>query len=154
MSETYSKIKSEIIVAMKSKDSNRLLALRSLDSTIKNISINLGHREGPTEDDVLSGLSQAIKRGLDSAEQFKNAGREDLFQTESFQVSVAQSFLPKQLTKEELKTIISEELSGKELTQKDFGKLMKSFGESLKGKTDNKSISETIKTYFSENGIK
>lgn len=154
MSETYSKIKSEIIVAMKSKDSDRLLALRSLDSTIKNISINLGHRDGPTEEDVLSGLAQMIKRGLDSAEQFKNAGREDLFQTESFQVSVAQSFLPKQLTKEELKEIIWNELNGKELTQKDFGKLMKSFGESLKGKTDNKSISEMIKNYFSENGVK
>ena len=154
MSETYSKIKSEIIVAMKAKDSDRLLALRSLDSSIKNISINLGHRDGPTEEDVLSGLSQMIKHGLDSAEQFQKAGREDLFKTESFQVSVAQSFLPKQLTKEELKEIVFVELSEKELSQKDFGKLMKSFGESLKGNTDNKSISETIKNYFSEKGVK
>lgn len=155
MSQTYSKLKSEIIFAMKAKDSNRLLALRSFDSTIKNIAINSGHRDGPTEEDVLTGLAQAIKRGTDSAEQFQKAGRDDLFQTESFQVSVAKEFLPKQMSKEELKSEIFKEISEtiSSMTQKDFGRLMKLFGEKFRGKSDNKMISEVIKELFSENDV-
>ncbi len=152
---TYNKIKQEIIAAMKSKNSSRLLALRSLDSTIKNISITNNNRDIPTDTETIQGISQSIKRGTDSAEQFKNAGRADLFTIEQFQVSVFKEFLPEQMSKEELKQKISEELNSIEgLTQKDFGKFMKMFGEKFRGLTDNKTISETIKEIFAEIGVK
>jgi uncharacterized protein YqeY len=152
---TYNKIKQEIISAMKSKNSERLLALRSLDSTIKNISITNNNRETPTEAETIQGISQSIKRGMDSAEQFKQAGRADLLTVEQFQVNVFKEFLPEQMSKEELKQKISEELNSIEgLSQKDFGKFMKMFGEKYRGLTDNKTISETIKQIFTENGVK
>lgn len=152
---TYNKIKQEIIAAMKSKSSERLLALRSLDSTIKNISITNNNRDVPTETETIQGISQSIKRGSDSAEQFKNAGRADLYLMETFQVNVFKEFLPQQMPKEELKQKISEELSSIEnITQKDFGKFMKMFGEKFRGLTDNKTISETIKEIFTEKGVK
>lgn len=152
---TYNKIKQEIIAAMKSKSSERLLALRSLDSTIKNISITNNNRDVPTDAETIQGISQSIKRGSDSAEQFKNAGRADLYIMEMFQVNVFKEFLPQQMSKEELKQKISEELSSIEnITQKDFGKFMKMFGEKFRGLTDNKSISETIKEIFTEKGVK
>lgn len=151
MLETYSKIKSEIVNAMKSKESEKLLALRSLDSTIKNIAINSGHREGPTEADAMSGLAQMVKRGTDSSEQFKTANRMDLFEVEQFQVNLFKTFLPKQLEKSEVKEKIIQELGEtiSSLSQKDFGKLMKQFGESFKGMTDNKTISESLKEILS-----
>lgn len=152
---TYNKIKQEIVSAMKSKNSSRLLALRSLDSTIKNISITNNNRETPTEAETIQGISQSIKRGTDSAEQFKQAGRADLFTVEMFQVNVFKEFLPEQLSKEELKKKISEELNSIEnITQKDFGKFMKLFGEKFRGLTDNKTISESIKEIFTEKGVK
>lgn len=152
---TYNKIKQEIIAAMKAKNSSRLLALRSLDSTIKNISITNNNRDIPTDAETIQGISQSIKRGSDSAEQFKNAGRADLYLMEMFQVNVFKEFLPQQLTKEELKQKISEELSSIEnITAKDFGKFMKMFGEKFRGLTDNKTISETIKEIFTETGVK
>lgn len=146
---TYEKIKEEIKVAMRSKDSNKLLALRSLDSQIKNISINNLHKDGPTEDDVVSALSQLIKRGTDSAEQFKKAGREDLFQTESFQVDLFKTFLPEQLSKEELKEMIKKDLENEgTLTNKDFGRLMKIFVPKYKGKCDGKDLQEVLKGFL------
>ena len=152
---TYNKIKQEIIAAMKAKNSSRLLALRSLDSTIKNISITNNNRDIPTDTETIQGISQSIKRGSDSAEQFKNAGRADLYLMEMFQVNVFKEFLPEQLSKEELKQKISEELSSIEnITAKDFGKFMKMFGEKFRGLTDNKTISETIKEIFTETGVK
>jgi len=150
---TYEKIKEEIKVAMRSKDSNKLLALRSLDSQIKNVAITNLHKEGPTEDDVMAALSQLIKRGSDSSEQFKKAGREDLFKTESFQVNLFKSFLPEQLSKNELKKSVEEDLveivaeSGT-LTNKDFGKLMKIFVPKYKGKCDGKDLQEVLKEFL------
>ncbi len=151
---TYQTIKSEIISAMKSKDQNKLLVLRTLDSAIKNISIQNNNRSEPTEQETIQGISQMVKRCSDSAEQFKNANRMDLFENETFQMNVAKSFLPKQLSKEDVKEKISQELSGQEFSQKDFGKFMKHFGETFRGLTDNKTISEVIKEIISENGVK
>lgn len=152
---TYKTIKSEIITTMKSKDQNKLLVLRSLDSAIKNISIQNNNRSEPTEQETIQGISQMVKRCSDSAEQFKNANRMDLFENETFQMNVAKSFLPKQLSKEELSEKIREEMKKIEfLSQKDFGKLMKTFGETFRGLTDNKSISECIKEIFQEMGVK
>lgn len=145
---TYEKIKEEIKVAMRSKDSNKLLALRSLDSQIKNVAITNLHKEGPTEDDVLAALSQLIKRGSDSAEQFKKAGREDLFEVESFQVNLFKGFLPKQLSKNELKEIIEQELAHETLSAKDFGRLMKIFVPKYKGKCDGKDLQEVLKEFL------
>ena len=152
---TYQKIKSEIILSMKEKNSEKLLALRTLDSTIKNISINNNNRSEPTEEETIQGISQIVKRGTDSAEQFKKANREDLVSNELFQVNIAKTFLPKQLSKGELLEKIREEMKKIEfLSQKDFGKLMKTFGETFRGLTDNKSISECIKEIFQELGVK
>lgn len=153
MSETYSKIRSEVIVAMKAKDSNRLLVLRSLDSAIKNIAINAGHREGPTEEDALQGLSQAVKRGSDSIEQFRAAGREDLVETELYQVQVVKSFLPTQMEMDELMITIPCDIQdyiafNGNLTKKDFGKVMKVLSEKYRGKVDNKSLSQAINITF------
>lgn len=150
MSETHTKIKSEIIVAMKAKDSNKLLALRSLDSTIKNIAIANGHREGPTEDDAIQGLSQAVKRGTDSADQFRAAGREDLLETELFQVQVARSFLPQQMEYDDLKNSLLCDIQdylaiNGSATQKDFGKIMNIVIPKYKGKAESKDIQLILK---------
>lgn len=157
MSETYKKIKSEIVIAMKAKDSERLLTVRSLDSAIKNISINSGHREGPTEEDVVVGLNQAVKRGLDSAEQFKAAGRTELADAEIYQVHIAREFLPAQLSSEDLKKLVLDVVDLHEsecgLVQKDFGSIMKKCVAKANGAADNKSISEAIKSLFKERGL-
>lgn len=150
MSETYKKLKAEIISAMKAKDADKLLVLRNLDSSIKNFAISAGHREGPTEDDVISGLSQAVKRGTDSAEQFRTGGREDLVQVELFQVEIAKSFLPEQMSREELELEIPCQVQDYQaingtVTNKDFGKIMKVLVTKYKGKAESKDIQEILK---------
>lgn len=159
MSETYTRIKSEIIAAMKAKSSDRLLALRSIDSMIKNIAINAKHREGPTEEDTLQGLSQFVKRGSDSAEQFNAAGRTDLMQIELHQIGVAKEFLPEQMDMQELLVAVASDIQDYQtlngsVTKKDFGKLMRALGEKYRGKTDNKALSTAINSTLDMIGAK
>lgn len=157
MSETYTKIKSEIISAMKAKDSDRLLTLRSLDSAIKNVAIAAGHREGPTDTDVMTALNQAVKRGTDSLYQFLNAGRTDLAAVEAAQVAIVREFLPAQLDPTKLKEQVLEIVDLHEsecgLVQKDFGQIMKKCTAKFNGAADNKSISDAIKAIFAERGV-
>ena len=150
MSDTYNKIKAEIVIAMKAKDANRLLVLRSLDSAIKNHAISAGHRDGPTDEDVIAGLSQAVKRGTDSAEQFRAGNRMDLVESELFQVEIARSFLPEQMSREELQDHLTEDLmeystTNGLATQKDFGKIMKIVIPKYKGVAESKDIQESLK---------
>lgn len=150
MSDSYQKIKTAIIEAMKAKDSDRLLVLRTLDSSIKNHAIANGHRDGPTDEDVVSGLSQAVKRGTDSAEQFRTGNRMDLVESELFQVEIARSFLPRQMSKEELEQDIPCDVMDYQafnglVTQKDFGKIMKVLIAKYKGRAESKDIQEILK---------
>lgn len=154
MSDIYKKIKSEIVIAMKAKDANRLLVLRSLDSAIKNHAINAGHRDGPTDEDVIAGLSQAVKRGADSAEQFRTGNRMDLVESELFQVEIARSFLPEQMSKEELADDLACDVQdylaiNGSATQKDFGKIMKIVISKYKGLAESKDIQEILKGLLS-----
>ena len=150
MSDTYNKIKAEIVIAMKAKDANRLLVLRSLDSAIKNHAISAGHRDGPTDEDVIAGLSQAVKRGTDSADQFRTGNRMDLVESELFQVDIARSFLPTQMSREELQDHLTEDLmeystSNGLATMKDFGKIMKIVIPKYKGLAESRNIQELLK---------
>lgn len=149
MSDTYKRLKAEIVTAMKAKETDKLLVLRTLDSSIKNFAITAGHREGPTEDDVISGLSQAVKRGTDSAEQFRTGGREDLVQAELFQVEIAKSFLPTQMSREELEESLRCDVQDYNAlngiaTIKEFGKIMKIAVQKYKGKAESKDIKEIL----------
>lgn len=142
----YQQIKSDIISAMKSKQQNELIALRNLDSTIKNFAINSGNRSEISDNDCLTAISQMVKRGTDSAEQFKNGNRNDLAEIELFQVELYRKYLPMQMSEDELRTEIRNQIPNfGTVSQKDFGKLMKHFSNEFKGRADNKIISTVLK---------
>ena len=140
----YQNLKSDIIQSMKNKESEKLLALRSLDSAIKNISINNNNRSEPTDQETIQAVSQMVKKGSDSAEQFLNGSRNDLAEKEMFQVNLFRNYLPKQLSMEELREEILKNIP-ENSSQKDFGKLMKTFVAMFSGKTENKYIQQILK---------
>ena len=145
MSELYSKVKADIISAMKAKQPEVLTALRSLDSAIKNKAIEVGEKL-PTDTHVLDAVSTLVKRGTDSAEQFLNGAREDLANAEKFQVELFKKYLPTQLSVEELteKIKASIEAIGAS-TAADFGKVMKEVLPKVKGLADGKEVQRIVK---------
>ena len=145
MSELYTKIRADIVSAMKAKQPEVLSALRNLDSTIKNKVIEVGEKL-PTDDIVLGSVSNLIKRGKDSAEQFINGAREDLAKSELFQVDVFKKYLPPQMSLDEIKTLVQttiDEVGAK--TASDFGKVMKVIVPKIKGLADGKVVQQVIK---------
>lgn len=145
MSDLYSQIKADIVSAMKEKKTEVLGALRTLDSSIKNVAINAGNKI-PTNDQVITAVSKAVKQGTDSAEQFVKGLRQDLADSELFQVNLYKKYLPKQLNVDEITVIVKEAIAEAGATvQSDFGKVMKIIMPKVKGIADGKIVQEIVK---------
>ena len=141
------KIESAMKEAMKSKDKQSLQALRSIKSMILLAETEKGHTEGELSDTVeMQLLSKAAKQRRDSAEIYQKEGRDDLASVELAELKVIESFLPEQLSDEEIaahiKDIISETGAS---SMRDMGKVMGLAQKKFAGKADNKKVVALVK---------
>ncbi|POZ90925.1 MULTISPECIES: GatB/YqeY domain-containing protein [unclassified Petrotoga] len=128
---------------MKEKNTLALNAVRSIISEIKNKEVEKGAEL--TEEEIIQVIKKQIKMREDSIEQFEKADRIDLAEKERKEVEILQSYLPEQLSDEELKKIIEETISEVNATsKKDFGKVMKLIIQKVQGRADGKKISEIL----------
>ncbi|MBP0613212.1 GatB/YqeY domain-containing protein [Chryseobacterium sp. cx-311] len=138
-----------IKTAMREKDKVALDSLRAVKAQILLLKTEAKGAEVSAEQEIAI-LQRMIKQRKDSFEQFSAQGRTDLADVETAQMKVIEQFLPKQLSAEELETeirsIIAE--TGAE-SMKDLGKVMGMASKTLAGKSDGKSISETVKKLLS-----
>lgn len=120
----YDELKEEIKVAMKNKDKNRLSILRQVHGEIKNIEVN--ERRDITEEDVNAMIKRLIKQTKETLDGSIKAGNdEERTATLTEQVEILESYLPKQVSGEELEALIETVLNetGAE-SKRDMGKVM------------------------------
>jgi len=142
--DLYSKIEEDIKTALKSGDSKKLSVLRMALSEIKNHEINKKLKKA-AEGDVLQIMQRQINQHKDSIEQFEKGNRPDLVQKEKAELEVLTSYMPKQLSEEELLKTISEVISASgAVTRSETGKVMKAVMEKVKGKADGKTINQLV----------
>ncbi|GAA0330869.1 GatB/YqeY domain-containing protein [Oceanobacillus sp. FSL W7-1293] len=130
--------------AMKNKDKETLSVIRMVKASIQNESIKLG-KDTLSEDEELTILSREVKQRKDSLQEFKNAGREDLVEKTEKELEILEQYLPKQLSDEELTSIIQETI--KEVnadSMKDMGKVMGSVMPKVKGQADGTKIKQIV----------
>lgn len=141
----YEKISSDMISALKNKDKETLSTLRLLKSAIDLNKINsLTRNEEVKDESVIEVVSKQIKTHRESAEQFKTAGRMDLVTNLEIEIKLLSTYLPEQLTEEEIEReldLIFEEV--KPTGKGDLGKVMKEASK-LRGKADFKLVSEIV----------
>ena len=136
-------IMADIKKAMKSKDTDTLLTLRTLHAEIKNVGIN--QRKEITDDDVSSVLAKGIKQRQDAIEQFKKGNRDDLIAKEMQQIEIYKHYQPKQLERSEIEALAEKVIAETGATAKnEMGKVMKSLMPLVKGKADGKIVSEIV----------
>ena len=145
------KINEDLKSAMKEGDKTKLTTIRSIRALILEFEKS-GTGIELTEDEEIKLLSSAAKKRKDSIEQFKNAGRNDLAEKEEAELNILMSYLPKQLTEEEIdKEVkrIGEEINAK--SKEDFPRLMPEAMKQLKGKADGKLVKKSVENYLSNN---
>jgi hypothetical protein len=142
-----SKITEDMKIAMKSKDSLALNTIRMLRSEIKNAEI--AKMDKLTEDEIVKVVQTAIKKRKEAAEQYKNAGREDLYKKEMAEAKVLEKYLPEQLEEEELKKIITDVIN--EIKSDNFGIIMKTVMSKVGSKAEGKVVNKLVKEMLSGN---
>ena len=143
-------IEQEIKQSMLNKDKDRLRALRAIKSQILLAETEKGGSGDLSEEAEIKLLTKAAKQRRDSIEVFEQQGRDDLAATEKSELGVIESFMPEQLSEEEveaaIKSIIEEVgASGPQ----DMGKVMGSATKKMAGKADGKTISTITKRLLS-----
>jgi len=144
----YDKIKSDIVSAMKEKDTIKLQTLRGVKGEI-----DLAHIDKKVDinDDLVTDvLSHQIKTRKESIVEFEKGNREDLIEKTNKEIELLQSYLPEQLSEEELVKLIDEVIAKVNPTSpKEMGLVMKKVTPLVKGKADMKVVSTMIKDKLS-----
>ena len=132
--------------AMKAKDDKSLRALRAIKAAILLAKTSEGSGGALKEEDEVKLLQKLIKQRKDSLEIFQQQNRTDLAQKEQEEITVIEQFLPKQLSAEELREVISKIIAETGASSPaDMGKVMGAATKQLAGKADGKSISAIVK---------
>jgi len=140
------KINDEIKSAMLARNAERLEALRAVKAAILLEKTEEGTSGDVTEESELKILQKLVKQRRESAEIYAGANRHDLATKELFEVSVIETFLPAQLSEEEVTSIIRKIIHQTGANSiKDMGKVMGAATRELAGKADNKMISVIVK---------
>ena len=144
--DLFEKVSEDIKNAMKAKDKVALETLRNVKKFFLEAKTAPGANDTLTDADALKIIQKLVKQGKDSAEIYTQQGRADLAEAELAQVKVLETYLPKQMTAEELevevKAIIAQVGAA---GPKDMGKVMGVASKALAGKAGGRAISETVK---------
>lgn len=140
----YEKIKNDIVTFMKEKDMMKVQTLRGIKGDIDLEHIN--KKVEINDNLVIDMLSRGIKTRRESILEFEKGNRHDLITKTNTEIEFLSTYLPKQLTKDELNNIVSEVFAKVNPTSnKDMGLIMKEITPLVKGKCDMKELSNIIK---------
>lgn len=144
------KINQDIKSAMIAKDSVRLRGLRAIKAAVLLAKTEKAGIEELDQDTEIKVLQKLVKQRKESGEIYKNQGREDLFQIELEEQQVIEEYLPKQLERSEVESIIRTIITETGASgMKDMGKVMGLANQKLAGQADGKTISELVKSCLS-----
>lgn len=137
-------IKDDMKAAMKAGEKDKLGVIRMLSAAIKQIEVD--ERKELNDAEVLAVLDKMAKQRRESIKQFRDGGREDLAAIEEAEIAVLQTWLPEQLSDDEINALIAEAISSTGAAgMKDMGKVMGALKPKLQGRADMGAVSGKIK---------
>ncbi|MFA5215841.1 GatB/YqeY domain-containing protein [Sulfuricurvum sp.] len=137
-------INDDIKTAMKEKNVAKRDALRLLSSAMKQIEVD--ERKELSDEDIIKIIQKQVKQRNDSMAQYREAGREDLYVIEAAEAAIFETYLPQQLSDEELESALRAIITEVGATSmKEIGKVMGTASKTLGAQADGKRINECAK---------
>ena len=146
-------LKTQIIedmkTAMRARETARLGAIRLLLAALKQREVD--ERIELTNADVLAIIDKMLKQRRDSISQYKAANRQDLVDVEEFEVSVLQTYMPQQMSADEIAAAVAQAISASGAAGvQDMGKVMAILKPQLAGRADLGKVSGLVKSQLSK----
>jgi len=138
------KITDDMKAAMKAREAERLSAIRLMLAAIKQIEVD--ERKDLSDPEIISVVERMIKQRRDSIAQFQAAGRKDLVDKETFELGLLSSYLPKQLSEDDIVSEITAVLAQTGARgPSEMGKVMGLLKGKLAGRADMAKVSALVK---------
>ncbi len=148
----HTDIKAQVKEAMLAREVERLSVLRGLLASFTNELVSKKRKpdEELSDEEVLDVIRRAVKQRKDSIEQFEKGGRQDLADAEKSELVILESYLPQQMTREEIEMYVKNKQTELGATDKSkAGQFMGAVMKDLKGKADGPMVKEVIDSLFS-----
>jgi uncharacterized protein YqeY len=143
------RLNEDLKAAMKARDTIRLDCLRMLKSKILEKEVTLRAKEGVdyelTDEQVIEVASSYAKQRRDSIESYRQGGREELAAKEETELAIIESYLPKQLSRDQIVEIVRSAIEETGASSaKDMGAVMKAVMPRVKGQADGKLVNQIV----------
>ncbi|NCB50086.1 MAG: GatB/YqeY domain-containing protein [Alphaproteobacteria bacterium] len=142
-------LKKALKESMLAHEAEKTSALRLINATLKDKDIaarSKGTMDGISDDEILQMFQSMVKQRNESIEMYKKGGREDLAAKEQAEIEIIQSFMPVQMTEEEIKTVLQSAIEKMgATTMRDMGKVMGTLKGEYAGKMDFSKASKMLK---------
>jgi uncharacterized protein YqeY len=147
MPSIHESIKSGIPEALKARDQVRLRTLRSLTTAMTNEVVSKKRKpdEFLTDEEAMAVIKRAANQRKDSIEQFEKAGRLELTVPEKEELAVIDSYLPAQMSSEEIEKVVRVKMAEMGVTSKaESGKFIGALMKDLKGQADGNEVKAIV----------
>jgi len=144
----YEQIQQEMKEAMKSRDSLKTNTLRSIIASVKNylVSSEEGRAQKVNDELLIDLIAKEAKKREESIEAYKKAGRDDLVSSEYKELEILSSYLPEQLSADEIRAIALQTIDDlKANNPSDLGKVMRELMVRVKGRADGKLVNKIVR---------
>ena len=139
------RIHADMTAAMKAGQKPRLGTLRMMRAKIQEAEIAGG--ADFNDEQVVLALGKFAKQVKESIEGFAQAGRDEQKRDAEAELAVVESYLPQQLTDEEVTALVKEAMQETGASSaKDMGKLMSAVMPKVKGRADGKKVNQIVRT--------
>ncbi|MGX8794662.1 GatB/YqeY domain-containing protein [Fusibacter sp. JL298sf-3] len=139
----------DLKIAMKEKDKVRKSVVTMLRSAIKQIEVD--QRCDLEDDAIVDIIAKQIKQKNNAIEEFQNGGRPDLVEEAQEEIRILKTYLPEQMTEEEVKAIVDKAVADTGASSmKDMGKVMGIVTQATKGRADGKTVSDIVKAALNQ----
>ncbi|WP_423126466.1 GatB/YqeY domain-containing protein [Gaoshiqia sp. Z1-71] len=143
----FEQINEDLKAAMKAREKEKLEALRNIKKVLLEAKSAKGAAAELDDQEVIKAIQKLAKQGQDSANLYKEQGRDDLYAEEMLQVEVFGNYLPRKLSDEELRAAVKNIIQKTGAAgMKDMGKVMGLASKELAGKADGKDIADQVKS--------
>lgn len=137
--------------AMRARDAVRLRTIRSLRSAIQSADIDARGSEGLDEEAVLAVVAKQAKQRRDAIAQYQEAGRDDLVQTEQEELDLIETYLPAQMSDDELAAAVDAIVAETGASgMGDMGRVMGQAMGRLKGKAEGARVQQAVRQRLSQ----
>ncbi len=139
------KLLEDLKSAMKEKDEIKKNTVQMVRAAI--LQIEKDKAIEVSEEQIIEIIAKEVKKRKDAAIDFEKSGRQDLIEKNKQEIEILTTYLPKQLSKEEIETIVKDIIAKVNATSiKDMGKVMKAAKEKIGAGSDGKTINEVVKS--------